>query len=94
MLARIETVEDVKIFAKQIINEGVSFHPDDDFNEYLNLKTNIPIYNLEEAEVRNNLMNECFEICNNSGVDIYEIMYELTLTETGLDKFIPLPSNS
>lgn len=94
MLTKIETIEDVKLFAKQIISEGVSFHPDDDFNDYVNLKTNAPTYTPEEAEVRINLMNECFEKCNQAGVDIYEIMLEETLTETGLDKFIPLPSKS
>jgi len=94
MLTKIETIEDVKLFAKQIINEGVSFHPDDDFNAYINFKTNAPSYTSDEAEVRNNLMNECFEKCNQAGVDIYEIMLEETLTETGLDKFIPLPLNS
>lgn len=94
MLTKIETIEDVKLFAKQIINEGVSFHPDDDFNDYVNFKTNKPSYTPDEAELRNNLMNECIEKCNQAGVDIYEIMLEETLTETGLDKFIPLPSNS
>ena len=94
MLTKIKTIEDVKLFAKQIINEGVSFHPDDDFNDYVNFKTNKPSYAPDEAEVRNNLMTECFEKCNQAGVDIYEIMFEETLTETGLDKFILLPSKS
>lgn len=42
MINDIKTVEDVKLFAKQIIGEGVSFHPDDDFNDYVNFKTNEP----------------------------------------------------
>lgn len=94
MIAAIQTIEDIKIFAKQIIDEGVSFHPDDDFNDYVNLKTNKPCYTTEEAEIRNNLMNECFNICDKEGVDIYDTMLEVTLTETGLDKFIPLPSQT
>jgi hypothetical protein len=35
MLSKIETIEDVKLFAKQILAEGVSFHPDDDFKDYI-----------------------------------------------------------
>lgn len=92
MINDIKTVEDVKLFAKQIIGEGVSFHPDDDFNDYVNFKTNEPCYTREEAEVRNDLMNKCFEVCEKEGVDIYEIMLEVSLIETGMDNFIPLPS--
>jgi hypothetical protein len=33
MITKIETTEDVKAFAKQLITEGVSFQPDDDFND-------------------------------------------------------------
>ena len=38
MIAKIQTVKDVKTFAKQLIAEGVSIHPDDDFNDYVNFK--------------------------------------------------------
>lgn len=38
-------------------------------------------------------MNECFEFCDKEGLDIYEIMLEVTLVETGLNKHIPLPSS-
>jgi hypothetical protein len=92
MIAAIQTIVDVKNFAKQIIEEGVSFHPDDDFNDYVSLKTNKTCYTTEEAEIRNNLMNECFNVCDKVGLDIYEVMLETTLKETGLNKFIPLPS--
>jgi len=53
MIDKIEKKDDIKLFAKQIINEGVSFHPDDDFNDYVNLKSNAAIYTKEEAEKRN-----------------------------------------
>jgi hypothetical protein len=94
MLTKIETIEDVKLFAKQLINEGVSFHPDDEFNDYVNFKTNEPSYTPVEAEVRNNLMTECFEKCNQAGVDIYEIMLEESMTLVYLDKHIQLPLKS
>jgi len=92
MIDEIKTVEDVKIFAKQIISEGVSFHPDDDFNDYVNFKTNEPCYTKEQAEVRNGLMDKCFEVSEKEGTDIYSVMLEVSLIETGMNKFIPLPS--
>ena len=37
-------------------------------------------------------MRSCFEVCEKEGVDIYDVMLEVSLIETGMDKFIPLPS--
>ena len=67
MITKIETADDVKAFAKQLIAEGVSFHPDDDFNDYVNFEENTPTYTKEEADVRNDLMNKCFEVCEKEG---------------------------
>ena len=92
MITTILTIEDVKHFAKQLTAEGLSFHPDDDFNDYVNITNNTPFYNKEDAEFRNKLMNECFDVCEKEGLDIYEIMMEELLLESGLDKIIPLPS--
>jgi hypothetical protein len=92
MITKINTSEDVKAFAKQLIEEGVSFHPDDDFNDYVNFKEHKPTYTKEEAQKRNQLMDQCFEVCEKEGVDIYDIMLEVSLIETSMDKFIPLPS--
>ena len=38
-------------------------------------------------------MEQCFEVCEKNGVDIYDFSMEIYLKETGLDKFIPLPSS-
>lgn len=73
MRTKILTIEDVKYFAKQLTAEGLSFHPDGDFNEYINFTNNKPV-------------------CEKEGLDIYEIMMEELLIESGLDKIIPLPS--
>jgi hypothetical protein len=92
MIERIKTVKDVEAFAKQLIAEGVSFHPDDDFRDYVFFKENKPCYSEEEADKRNKLMEQCFNVCEKDGIDIYAVMLEVTLKETGMDKFIPLPS--
>jgi hypothetical protein len=92
MITKIQTSEDVNVFAKQLIAEGVSFHPDNDFNDIINLETNESTYSPEEAQKRNELMSQCFAICEKEGLDIYDISMEITLVETGLDKLVPLPS--
>lgn len=92
MVTKILTIEDVKKFAKQLTAEGLSFHPDDDFNDYINFTTQTPSYGPEDAELRNELMNECFDVCEKERVDIYDVMMEELLKESGLDKIIPLPS--
>lgn len=92
MMTKIETTKDVEAFAAEIVREGVSFHPDDDFNSYVSLETNERTYSEKEASLRNKLMEDCFIVCENEGVDIYSIMLEVTLIETGMNKYIPLPS--
>jgi len=37
-------------------------------------------------------MEQSFDICEGAGQDIYSVMQEIFLIETGLDKSIPLPS--
>ena len=87
MLAKIKTTTDVKRFAKQLIAEGVNFHPDDDFNDYVFYENNNSFYTKEQAEQRNALMAMSFEICNKEQVDIYGIMLEVFLNETATKKY-------
>jgi hypothetical protein len=79
--------------AEQILDKGVSVHPDNDFKDYINFKSNKSYYTETEAEKRNKLMNDCFDVFEKEGAYIFEIMLEVTLIETGLDKVIPLPSS-
>ncbi len=93
MLTQVQNLEDVATFAKQLITEKVSFHPDDDFKDYIFYKTGTPCYTKNEADQRNKLMEDCFAVCEKEGADIYNLMLEVSLIETGMDKFIPLPSS-
>jgi hypothetical protein len=94
MITEVTKVEDVSEFFSDLFQEGVNAHPDDDFNDYINYETKEATYTLEEAILRNSLMNKSFEICENADVDIYDIMMELHLKVSGLDRFIPLPSKN
>jgi hypothetical protein len=94
MIGEIKNVEDVSTFVIQLVAEGLNYHPDDDFNNYVNTETGEPSYTPEQALIRNTLNDQCFEICEKHGADIYDISMEIFLKETGLDKYIPLPSQS
>jgi len=89
MIKKIESTKDVIAFAEQIVKEGVSFHCDDDFNDYVNFKTNQQTYTRQEADFRNWLMERCFDVCEKDGVDIYNVMNEVLVKEIGLNKFMP-----
>lgn len=71
----ITTIQDVKDFADYLVNvEHVNFNPDEDFRSYINYKTNTPTYTEAEAIKRNNLMEQCFNVCKRYGLDIYNVM--------------------
>jgi hypothetical protein len=91
MIDRIATIDDAVTFSKQLLDEGTNFHPDDDFTTYINTDTGESSYTTSEAEVRNDLMEQAFDVCEQKGVDIYNLTMEVYLKETGLDQFIPLP---
>jgi len=86
------TITDVEDFMRQLVCEGTNAHPDEDFNNYINIETELSAYTEEEAAIRNNLMSKCFDVCEAAGKDVYSVMQEIYLIETGLDKYIPLPS--
>lgn len=92
MLKEINNLDDVRLFAEQLIQEGTNFHPDDDFSIYINLKTGLATYTKSEAILRNELMEMSFKTCEVNQTDIYDFMSEIVLIKSGLDKFIPLPS--
>ena len=75
MINNINSVRDVEIFASQLVNdENLSFHPDDNFSDYINFETNKFIYSDEKAVLLNKMMEQCFEVCLKQNVDIYELM--------------------
>ena len=71
----------MKIFARYLLLENVSFHPDDDFNGYVNIKTKKSTYMKKEADLGNTFVKSCFWVFENEGVDVYEVMYEIKLAE-------------
>lgn len=75
---KISTIEDVEKFVKFIYEDlEVNFHPDDDFNDVINQETGEKSFSEVEANMYNNLVNECFNVCERENVDLYEIAYNL-----------------
>lgn len=93
MIEKIKTIDDVKQFFKDLIGEDLNFHPDTPFEDYINGDTKEPTYTKDEAAFRDGLMDRAFEVCRHVDVDIYDLSMEIFLLETGMDKFIPLPSS-
>ncbi len=71
----ITTIQDVKDFANYLVNiEHLNFNSDEDFRNYTSYETHKTTYSEAEAVKRNNLMEQCFNVCESEGVDIYEVM--------------------
>lgn len=78
--SHIRSVEDTKVFFHHLLEDRkLSYHPDDDFKNYVNFETGERTFSDDEAELYNRLMEEAFEVCEAANVDIYGI---------GLDEFI------
>ena len=72
---KIETIQDVRDFAEYLrVVECVQICPDDSFLEYVNYATYKQTYTIEEADKRDKLMEQCFEVCEREKVDIYELL--------------------
>ena len=93
MIMQVKTLDDVAEFTKKIISEGVAVHPDDNFSEIISVEKQKSSYTSTEAELRNLLMKQCFEVCSRNNISIYDFMQQIYLKETGLDTFIPLPTS-
>ena len=84
--SHIKSVEDVKAFFHHLVDERkVNFHPDDDFADYVSYEEKTPTFTKEEVEVYNRLMEESFNVCNNSNVDIYDIGFDELSQGLGLN---------
>ena len=76
--SKITIVDDVKELFRHLVNDRmVNFHPDDRFEDYVSREDGSKTFTQEECAVYNHLMDECFEVCEKNGVDIYAIGLEL-----------------
>lgn len=70
----IQTPADVaKFFLWIVFEKHINFHPDDSFGEYENMVTGEPTFSPEEASYYDEVMRQCFDICENYDRDIYKL---------------------
>ena len=72
--SQIKTINDVEAFFQHLVSErSLSFHPDDRFEDYISCDDGSNIFSEKECAIYNRLMDECFEVCEKNGADIYAI---------------------
>lgn len=70
----IKTVDDVNDFAVYLLkDQRIAFHPDDDFYDFVDFGTRKRTMSDSECDLYNRLMDECFDVCEKTGEDIYSI---------------------
>ena len=78
----ITTVDEVLDFFKYLVIERrCNFHPDDNFSEYVCYADGSHTFTEEEIPCFNRLMDECFSVCADSNVSIYDIGLEVLMKE-------------
>ena len=71
----ITTIDDVMDFFKHLHDQGLNFHPDTPFQEYIDLKTGHQLFSDEVIIELNNALFICFEICEEHELDIYSFRH-------------------
>ena len=80
--SHIKTPADVKVFFHHIVFEKhVSFHPDDDFADYVYFADRTHVFNEQEVLLYNRLMDEPFDAREKANADIYSIGYDEMMAE-------------
>jgi hypothetical protein len=73
----INSRDDIESFFKNLINKlNLNLHPDDPFIDYTN-DEDVNTFSDEQASEMEDIMDLCFEYCEENKIDIYEIGYEI-----------------
>lgn len=84
--SHIKSVKDVEAFFHHIVFERkVNFLPDDMFEDCVSCEGGINTFKIDECAIYNRLMDECFRVCVNEGVDIYSIGLKELQTALGIN---------
>lgn len=71
----IESVADVKEFFTWLAANDMLIHPDDEFAWFLDFadEENPSVITAEQAKELDDTMGKCFDVCEDSDTDIYDI---------------------
>ena len=78
----IECQEDIKEFFSWLVNNEMLLHPDDSFTWIIdNMEDDGEEADItrEQAEYLDDVMDKCFEVCDDYGFDIYELAYNTAM---------------
>lgn len=81
MIQEIKAVQDVKTFFEELHAEDLNFHPDDDFSNYINYETKEQTYTDDEIALRNQLLEQSFDVCDKEVEDIYELCIDIFMAD-------------
>lgn len=89
--SQITTINDVEAFFQHLVSErSLSFHPDDRFEDYISCDDGSNIFSEKECAIYNRLMDECFEVCEKNGANIYAIGLAFMQKALAQQKNVPL----
>jgi len=66
-IKKIDSIEDVKILADWCVEKKINFHPEDDFNDYIN-NDGTKSFSIQVGTKLNNLWLQAFHNCKQSDV--------------------------
>jgi hypothetical protein len=76
---KVSDLRSVRKFFEELVENNVIFHCDESFHDYVNFETNENTFSFKQAEKLDELMNECFSICESKNKDIYELAMSVLL---------------
>ena len=82
-ITRVRTMAAVGRFFGQLLDAGVSFHPDDRLLDIVECKSGRPSFSPREAKRLDTLMNAAWKVCGREEIDIHSIGIDL-MRERGL----------
>jgi hypothetical protein len=74
----IHSITDVETFFTWCeSDQKLIFHPDTAFEDYHHALTGEPVYTEQQAHILNQKLEDCFQICRISDIDLYEIAFDV-----------------
>lgn len=81
---KIENIKHVQAFLIELRDANIAFHPDTPFEDYINLETKKHVFGPREVARLDDLMQQCFRICNKLNIDLYEVCISIAKLEEAL----------
>lgn len=90
MKSKINDLNDVKSFIRDLVEMEINFHPDTDFADYISDDAS-SMMTAEKAHLFNRLLKQSILTCKKEKVDPYSFMLDCYLECSDLNLVIPSP---